>query len=97
MAFDARQVALAGPAAVAVHDDCDVLGQAIEVDLARELDVRLNRAESTPEAVQATWAKCSFYVGSRGSRGLEVLEVLEVRRFCLLPIALTPFTVGPGP
>ena len=30
MAFDARQVALAGPAAVAVHDDGDVPRQAIE-------------------------------------------------------------------
>ena len=33
MAFDARQVALAGPAAVAVHDDGDVTRQAIELDL----------------------------------------------------------------
>ena len=36
MAFHARQVALAGPAPVAVHDDGDVPRQAIELDLARQ-------------------------------------------------------------
>ena len=34
MPLDARQVPLAGPAAVAVHDDGDVAWQAIEFDLA---------------------------------------------------------------
>ena len=36
MPFDARQVPLAGPAAVAVHDDGDVPRQPIEFDLARQ-------------------------------------------------------------
>ena len=36
MPFDARQVALRGPAAVAVHDDGDVRRQPVEVHLARE-------------------------------------------------------------
>ena len=36
MAFDARQVALPGPAAVAVHDDGDVPRQAVHLDLARQ-------------------------------------------------------------
>ena len=35
MAFDARQVALRGPAAVAVHDDGDVRRQPLEVHLPR--------------------------------------------------------------
>ena len=36
MALDARQVALRGPAAVAVHDDGDVLRQPVEVHLPRQ-------------------------------------------------------------
>ena len=36
VAFDARQVALAGPPPVAVHDDGDVARQPIEFDLARQ-------------------------------------------------------------
>jgi hypothetical protein len=36
MPLDARQVALRGPAAVAVHDDRYVLGKPIEVDLPRQ-------------------------------------------------------------
>ncbi len=54
MPFDARQVPLRGPAAVAVHDDGDVRGQPVEVDLARERLVRVARTESTPAARQAT-------------------------------------------
>ena len=34
--FDARQMALRRPAAVAVHDDGDVRGQRVEIDLARQ-------------------------------------------------------------
>ena len=36
VAFDTRQMALRGPAAVAVHDDGDVPRQTVEVDLAGE-------------------------------------------------------------
>ena len=36
MALDARQMALRGPPAVAVHDDGDVGGQPLEVDLMRQ-------------------------------------------------------------
>ena len=36
MSLDARQVALRGPAAVAVHDHGDMAGQAVEVDLTGE-------------------------------------------------------------
>ncbi len=41
MAFDARQVALRGPAAVAVHDDGDVRRQPIEVDLPAQRLIRM--------------------------------------------------------
>ena len=37
MAGNARQAALAGPAAVAIHDDCDMGGQSVAVDLLRKL------------------------------------------------------------
>jgi hypothetical protein len=40
MPFDARKMALRRPAAVAVHDDGDVGGQLIEVDLAGQRFVR---------------------------------------------------------
>jgi hypothetical protein len=36
MTLDTRQMALRGPAPVAVHDDRDVRGQALEVDLTDE-------------------------------------------------------------
>ena len=36
MAFDSREVALRSPASVPVHDDGDVGGKLIEVDLARQ-------------------------------------------------------------
>ena len=37
MALDARQVTLCGPAAVAVHDDRHVFGEAVEVHQPRQL------------------------------------------------------------
>src|SRR5439155_4943331 len=40
VAFDARQMPLRGPPAVAVHDDCDVRGELLEVHLPREHFVR---------------------------------------------------------
>ena len=46
--FDARQVALRRPAAVAVHDDGDVRRQPLEVDLTDQHLVRVARPESTP-------------------------------------------------
>ena len=41
VAFDARQVALRRPAAVAVHDDGDVRRQPVEGDLPRQRVVRV--------------------------------------------------------
>ena len=58
--FDARQVALRGPAAVAVHDDGDVCRQTVELDLAGERLVGVSRPESTPGARQATRLNPSF-------------------------------------
>jgi hypothetical protein len=41
MPFDARKMALRGPAAVAVHDDGDVGRKALEVDVLDEQPVRI--------------------------------------------------------
>ena len=41
VAFDARQMALGRPPAVAVHDDRDVRRQAVERDLPRQRGVRI--------------------------------------------------------
>ena len=54
MAFHARQVALGGPAAVAVHDDGDVRRQPLEVHLPGKRLVGMARPGSTPAAAQAT-------------------------------------------
>ena len=52
MAFDARQVALRRPAAVAVHDDGDVRGQLLEVDLPRQRLVGRSRRNPRQELLK---------------------------------------------
>ena len=43
VAFDARQMTLRGPPAVAVHDDGNVGGELLEIDLSRQVFVRRSR------------------------------------------------------
>ena len=53
MPFDARQVALRGPAAVAVHDDGDVRRQPVEIDLPGERFVGMAGRNPRQELVLA--------------------------------------------
>ena len=52
VAFDARQMALRRPAAVAVHDDGDVRRQLLEVDLARQRLVGRSRRNPRQELLK---------------------------------------------
>jgi hypothetical protein len=45
MARDTRQTAAFGPAAIAIHDDRDVRGQARGIDLARKREILARRGE----------------------------------------------------
>ena len=50
--FDARQVPLRGPPAVAVHDDGDVRRQPVEVHLSRQRGVGVPRGNPRQEFVK---------------------------------------------
>ena len=52
VSFDARQMALRGPAAVAVHDDGDVRGQPIELNLAGQRRVGVSGRNPRQEVVK---------------------------------------------
>ena len=55
MAFDPRQVALARPAAVAVHDDGDVAREPVGLELAARAPLRRLPQAPTPAADRGSW------------------------------------------
>jgi hypothetical protein len=60
MAFDTRQMTLAGPAAVAVHDDGDVARQPIELDLPGQRLFRATLGNPLQQLIEAHWSRSSI-------------------------------------